>query len=318
MKIALLNDYQNVALSLADWASLGEDWEVRSFTRAFASLDEAASALRDFDVLGLMRERMEMPRVLIQRLPKLKLVTVTGSRFRCVDLKAAGERGIIVCATGGGDVSSTVEHAVALMLAAAKRIPQEDHNLRAGGWQQGVGMLLEGRTLGILGLGRLGAQVGRIGRALGMKLIAWSPNLTPERAAAAGATYADSEAFFAQADVVSIHLVLGDGTRGLVGARELGLMKPTAILVNTSRGPIIDEAALVEALKQRRIGCAALDVFDTEPLPEDHPLKRLDNTVLTPHLGFVNDRSYQAYYAATLATVKAWRDGKPTGVQHPA
>jgi phosphoglycerate dehydrogenase-like enzyme len=314
MKIACLNDYQDVARSLADWASLGPDVEVRSFQHAFSSDDEAAEALAGFDVLCLMRERMTLSRHLIERLPALKLVTVTGSRFRCVDLEAAKNHGVVVCASGGGDASSTVEHAVALILAAAKRIAQEDRNLRRGGWQEGIPMLLEGRTLGLLGLGRLGTKVAAIGQALGMQAIAWSPNLTPERAAERHVIFASKREFFARSDIISIHLVLGPGTRSLVGPDELALMKPTSILVNTSRGPIIDEAALIAALRERRIGCAALDVFDIEPLPDDHPLKSLDNTVLTPHLGFVNDRSYDSYYRKAVEVIAAWRDGRPIGV----
>lgn len=315
MRIAILNDYQGVALSLADWGSLGADVTARSFTHAFASPDEATQALAAFDVLCLMRERMTLTREIFERLPNLKLVAITGSRFRCIDLQAARDHGVTVCVTGGGDAVSTVEHAVALILAAAKRIPQEDRNLRAGGWQLGLGMALQGRTLGVLGLGRIGAHVARIGQALGMKTIAWSPNLTAARAMEHNVVYAPREEFFSQADVISIHMVLGKGTQGLVGASELALMKPTAILVNTSRGPLIDEAALIDVLRNRRIGCAALDVFDVEPMPEDHPLKSLDNTVLTPHLGFVNDRSYRSYYEETVETIRAWRNGAPRGVQ---
>jgi phosphoglycerate dehydrogenase-like enzyme len=315
MRVAVLNDYQSVALSLAEWGSLGEDVAVQSFARAFESTDEAVDKLAPFEVLCLMRERMTLTREIFERLPKLRLVTITGSRFNCIDLPAARDHGVVVCATGGGDAMSTVEHAIALIMAAAKRIPQEDRNLRAGGWQLGLGIGLHGRTLGVLGLGRLGAHVARIGRALGMNTIAWSPNLTPERAAENDVAYAPRQGFFAQSDIISIHMVLGRTTRGLVGAPELALMKPTAILVNTSRGPIVDEAALIDVLRARRIACAALDVFDVEPMPADHPLKALDNTVLTPHLGFVNDRSYRSYYEATVETIRAWRDGAPRGVQ---
>lgn len=318
IRIAVLDDYQGLARQLADWQRLDGRAEITTFERNLASVDEAAAALADFDVLALMRERMKIPRELIERLPKLKLITLTGARTRSIDMAAAAERGIPICTSGAAnDPRGTAELAIALILACARHIPQEDRNTRAGRWQKTVGTVLENKTLGMLGLGKLGGRVAELGRAFRMDVLAWSENLTPERAAEKGATLVTKDELFGRSDFISVNLVLSPRTRGLVGAREIALMKPTATIVNTSRGPIIDEAALVAALRERRIRGAGLDVFETEPLPAGHPLTELDNVVLTPHLGFVTEGNYQTYYKGTLAAIEAWMGGKPINVLPP-
>src|SRR3954468_15104012 len=314
-RIAILDDYQGVALAMADWSALRRDCEILVFDRNLASEDEAATALKDFDVVCLMRERMPVPRSLIARLPKLKLLVVTGAHNRTLDLAAAKERGIVVSHTRGGDSQyATPELAWALILACMRHLPEEHQRMREGGWQRTVGTALHGRTLAILGLGRLGSRMAAIGKAFGMELIAWSQNLTAERAAAAGAILVSKDELFARADVVTIHLVLGERSRGTVGRKELARMKPSAILVNTSRGPIVDEAALIEALRGRKIRAAGLDVYDEEPLPADHPLRRLDNVVLSPHLGYVTEGTYRAFYEDMVEDIAAWRAGAPVRV----
>lgn len=313
IRVAVLDDYQGVALASADWGRLGPDADVQVFRRNLATVDEAAAALAPFDVVCLMRERMPMPRALIERLPRLRFIVTTGARNPSLDLAAAAERGIPVSTTRGGDSRhATPELAWGLILACARAIPAADRRMKAGGWQEdGLGLALHGLTLGILGLGRLGSRMAEIGRAFGMVLMAWSPNLTPARAAAAGAELVTKEALFARADVLTIHLVLGERTRGLVGPAELALMKPSAILVNTSRGPIVQEAALLEALEQGRLRAAGLDVYDREPLPADHPLRSLASAVLTPHLGYVTEGTYREFYEDTVEDVLAWRKGRP-------
>jgi D-3-phosphoglycerate dehydrogenase len=312
IEIAVLDDYQRVALSMADWSRLGSECRVTVFDRHLATVDEAAKALAGFDVICLLRERMPVPAGLIARLPNLKLIVVTGAHNRTLDLAAAEARGITVTHTRGGDsYYATTELALGLMIACARHLAFEDRGMRAGLWQRTVGMTLHGRTLGLLGLGRMGKRMAELGRALGMRVLAWSANLTAEAAEAAGATYVSKETLFCESDVVSIHLVLGERTRGLVGAAELALMKPTAFLVNTSRGPIVDEAALIAALRERRIAGAGLDVYDTEPLPPEHPLRTLDNVVLAPHLGFVTDGTYRTFYQDMVECIAAWRAGTP-------
>ena len=318
IRIAVLDDYQHVALTLADWSRLGPDADITVFDRNLGP-DEAADALAGSDVVCLMRERMPVPRALIERLPDLRLIVVTGAHNRTLDLEAAAERGIVVSHTRGGESQyATPELAWALILACARHLPEEDRRMRQGGWQETIGMALHGKALGILGLGRLGSRMASIGRAFGMELLAWSQNLTAERAEAAGARLVAKDELFARADVVTIHLVLGARSRGLVGAAELGLMKPSAILINTSRGPIVDEAALVEALRTNRIRAAGLDVYDEEPLPPEHPLRRLDNVVLSPHLGYVTEGTYRMFYEDTVEAVAAWRAGAPVRVLAPA
>ena len=311
-RIAILDDYQRVAMTMADWSALPPECDLVVFDRNLETEDEAARALADFDVVCLLRERMPMPRTLIERLPALKLIVVTGAHNRTLDLAAAKERGITVSHTRGGDSQyATPELAWGLILSLMRHIPQEHQRMREGGWQETVGTALHGQTLSILGLGRLGSRMASIGRAFGMEVLAWSPNLTAERAEAAGATLVAKNELFARADVLTIHLVLGERSRGLVGAAELQRMKPSAVLINTSRGPIVDEAALIAALEARDIRGAGLDVYDREPLPADHPLRRLDNVVLTPHLGYVTEGTYRMFYADTVEAIAAWRAGTP-------
>ncbi|GLR54726.1 D-2-hydroxyacid dehydrogenase family protein [Shinella yambaruensis] len=314
LRIAILDDYQDVALTLADWALLGDDYEIVRFGRNLASEDEAAAALAGFDVLCLMRERMPLSAALIERLPALRLIVVTGARVRTIDMEAAVARGITVCHTHAGESAhATPEIAWGLILSLARSIPEEDARIRAGGWQHTVGTVLGGKTLGLVGLGKLGGRMVPIAKAFGMEVIAWSQNLTDARAAEAGARRVDKETLFREADVVSLHLILGERSRHTVSAAELGQMKQGAWLINTARGPLVDEAALIEALRQGRIK-AGLDVFDIEPLPADHPLRTMPNTVLTPHLGYVTEGAYAAFYRDTVDNIRAWRDGAPVRV----
>lgn len=307
MKVAILDDYQNVALSMADWSKVAARAEITVFNDHVAELDAVVERLAPFDVVCVMRERTPLPRNIIERLPRLKMIASTGPFNAAVDVAAAKERGIHVSTTGGY-IESTVELTWALILAAARRLVDETLSVRAGGWQTTVGRQLGGAVLGVLGLGRIGRRVARVGAAFGMDVIAWSTNLTREAAEKAGAAYVSREELFARADVLTIHLVLSERSRGLVGAAELALMKPTALLVNTSRGPIVDEAALVEALRTQRIAGAGLDVFDVEPLPAGHPLRRLENVVATPHIGYVADRVYRVFYGEAAAAIGQWLD----------
>jgi phosphoglycerate dehydrogenase-like enzyme len=312
--IALLDDYQNVALRMADWSRLQQGHRIVVFNQRLADVEAAARALADFEVIGIMRERTPFSRALLERLPKLRLLVTTGKRNASIDLDAAKARGVTVCGTGGAG-RATAELAIALMLGLARHLRAEFHAMRpGGGWQTTLGFDLEGRTLGIIGLGNLGAKVARIGQAMGMTVIAWSENLTPERARERGAERVDKDELFRRADVISIHSVLSPRTRGLVGARELALMKPTALLINTSRGPIVDEAAVLAALKETRIGGYGADTFDVEPLPADHPLRAEPRALLTPHLGYVTEETYRDFYGGMVAAIEAWLAGKPIGV----
>ena len=313
VKIAILDDYQRVARSFADWSRIEPGNEIVVFDTPFKDEDDVVAKLAEFDVLCVLRERTRFPRSVIERLPKLKLMASTAMRNAAIDMKAAAERGIVVCGTGGG-VAATPELTIGLMLAVARSIPLEDGNMRAGRWQTTVGMELRGKTLGLLGLGRLGGEVAKVCAALGMNLIAWSQNLTDARAAEAGARRVEKDEIFRQADVLSIHLVLSDRTRGLVGPREIALMKPSAILINTSRGPIVDENALLEALQSGRLRGAGLDVYGQEPLPADHPLRACPRTVLTPHLGYVSEETYREFYGDTVDNIAAWLAGSPKRV----
>ena len=313
IRVAVLDDYQGVAAGLADWAGLGPDVAVEFFHEPVPAA-EAAARLAPYDVLCLMRERMPLDAGLAAALPALKLVVFTGGRNPSVDTAALQARGVTVCNTRNGEGGiATAELTVALMLACARALPREFANMAQGRWQETLGEGLEGRTLGLVGLGRIGARVAAVGRALGMRVTAWSPNLTPERAEAGGAALATREALFADSDVISLHMVLAPSTRGIVGTAEIARMRPGAILVNTSRGPLIDEAALVAALAQGRIR-AGLDVFDREPLPADHPLRSLPNAVLTPHLGYVTDSTFRMFYEDTVEAIAAWRRGTPVRV----
>ena len=310
-KVAVLDDYLGIVPQYGDWASLGPQTQVTFFRENLATVDAAAAALAPFDVLSLMRERMPLPKALIDRLPNLKLVVTTGGKNRSIDIDACKARGIVVCGTRSLDPAPTVDVAWGLILAAARNLHREDALMRRGGWQEKIGFTLHGKTLGVIGLGNLGKRMAVVGKAFGMEVIAWSQNLTAERAAEAGVTRVEKDELFQRADVMTIHLVLSERTRGLIGAREFALMKPTAILANTSRGPIIEEAALLQALRDRRILAACLDVYDVEPLPADHPLRCMDNAVLSPHLGYATQGNFRGYFADTIEAVAAWRDGRP-------
>jgi phosphoglycerate dehydrogenase-like enzyme len=313
MNVAVLDDYQRVAKDFANWDSLGESVSVQFFHDHVASEDELARRLEPFEILAIMRERTPFPRSLIERLPKLKLLVTTGKRNASIDLAACKARGITVCGTAGSE-GSTIELAWGLILAVVRGIPREDRALREGRWQVAVGIELRGKTLGVLGLGRLGSQVALIGRAFGMQVIAWSQNLTRERAGAAGAELVRKEALFERSDVITVHLVLSDRTRAIVGRDEIARMKKTAYLINTSRGPIVDTQALIAALESGRIAGAGLDVYDREPLPPGDPLRNAPNTVLTPHIGYVADESYATFYRETVEDIAAYLAGAPIRV----
>jgi phosphoglycerate dehydrogenase-like enzyme len=312
-RVAILDDYQGVALGMADWKSLPAGTDVQAFSDHLDSPDALAKRLADFDAVMAMRERTPFPRALLERLPRLRLLVTSGMRNASIDVKAATERGITVCGTSGLPYP-TAELAWGLVLALFRRIAVEDRATRDGRWQTTVGLGLNGKTLGVLGLGTLGSRVAKYGRAFEMDVLAWSQNLTAARAAEVGATLVSKDELLARSDVASVHLVLGDRTRGLIRARELGLMKPTAYLVNTSRGPIVDEAALIRALEVGTIAGAGLDVFEPEPLPADHPFRRLPNTVITPHLGYVTEETYRIFFGQAVEDIKAFLDGKPVRV----
>ena len=321
MKLAILDDYQRMALGSADWERLRRRGvEITAFERAFASPDEAAGRLAPFEILSLMRERTPFPRALIERLPNLRFISLTGMRAASLDSRACSERRIPISNTRSGHAyASTAELAFGLLLAAARDLMKADRGMRAGRWHEGLrgGMVLEGKRLGLLGLGKLGARVARCAQAFGMQVAAWSQNLTPQKAGEAGVTYLPKDQLLATSDFISIHLVLSERTRGLLGAAELKKMKPGAMLVNTSRGPIVDEPALIDALAGGRLAHAALDVYDREPLPADHPLRGMDNVTLCPHLGYVSEDIYAAFYGDTLENIEAWLDGKPVRVMNP-
>jgi phosphoglycerate dehydrogenase-like enzyme len=315
-RVAILDDYQGVARRMADWTDLPAGTEVQVFADHLKGLGEVAARLADFDAVVAMRERTAFPRALLEKLPRLKLLVTTGMRNASIDVAAAVERGVVVCGTSGLGYP-TAELTWGLILALLRRIPTEDRATREGQWQVSCGLGVNGKTLGVIGLGNLGSRVAKVGRAFEMDVLAWSQNLTAARAAEVGATLVSKDELLARSDVVSIHLVLGDRTRGLLGARELSLMKRTAHLVNTSRGPIVDEAALVAALRSGTIAGAGLDVYDDEPLTLDHPLRSLPNTVITPHLGYVTEEGYKIFYGHALEDVKAWLAGQPVRVIRP-
>jgi len=317
VRAAILDDYQNVALKLADWSPIAKDVEVKVFNAPLGGDDAVIKALQGFAVVSMMRERTPFNRKVIEGLPDLKLLITTGARNASIDLKACAKRGITVCGTGGAG-SPTAGLAFGLMMELTRSIGFENARMKAGEpWQVTVGQDLEGLTLGVLGLGKLGQRVTTIGKAFGMKPIAWSQNLTPEKAKEGGTEYVSKEDLFKRADILSIHIVLSDRSRGLVGAKELGSMKKTAFLINTSRGPIVDEKALISALQSKSIAGAGLDVFDIEPLPRDHAFRRLDNVVLTPHLGYVSEQNYRKMYPDIVEDIRAWLDGKPVRVIPP-
>src|SRR5882757_5200307 len=305
VKIAILDDYQNVALSIADWSAVAKKADITVFNDHIDQTDALIERLLPFDAICVMRERTPLRRDIIERLPRLRFIASTGPRNISIDIAAAKERGIVVANTGYRSIP-TIELTWALILASARHLVGESNSIRAGGWQTSIGHELDGRILGVLGLGNVGGQVARIGRAFGMKIIAWSQNLTAEAAEAAGAELVTKNGLFRRADVVTIHLILSERTRGLVGAAELALMKPTARLVNTSRGPIVDELALIEALRARTIAGAAVDVFDTEPLPAKHAFRSLENLLATPHIGYVAEDLYRTFYVDAAAAIGAW------------
>ncbi len=311
-RIAVLDDYQNVALSFADWSVLDARAAITVFNDHLADPDAVVERLQPFDIVCVMRERTPMTRAIIERLPKLRLIASTAGRNASIDHKAVEERGVQVVHTAYTS-APTIELTWALILGSARNLVAENTSLRSGGWQQSVGDDMAGRTLGVLGLGNVGGAVARIGNAFGMKVIAWSQNLTTERAAEIGAALVPREELFREADVVSIHLVLSARTHGLVGARELALMKPTARLVNTSRGPIVVEADLVATLRDKKIAGAAIDVFDREPLPLEHPFRSLPNLLATPHIGYVSRGLYERFYQDTVANIRHWLDSQTEG-----
>jgi phosphoglycerate dehydrogenase-like enzyme len=317
VRIAVLDDYQGVALEMADWSVLPAACQVQVFRDHLTDLDALAQRLRDFEVVTCMRERTPFGRDLLERLPNLRLLVTTGMRNAAIDLEAATDLGVLVCGTAGGPEGPPAELTWGLILALVRHIAREDAVTRQGHWGTTVGMSLENQVLGVLGLGRLGARVARVGMAFGMSVIAWSQNLTAEKATQCGATLVTRDELFARSDILTIHVQLSKRTRGLVGARELQLMKPTAYLINTARGPIVDEAALVQALQTRVIAGAGLDVFDQEPLPPDHPFTQLDNTILAPHLGYVTREQYQVRYRETVEDVAAYLKGAPLRVLNP-
>jgi phosphoglycerate dehydrogenase-like enzyme len=306
-QIAVLDDYQNAALESADWSVLRDRADITVFQDHLADPDAVIERLLPFDVVCVMRERTPLPRKVIERLPNLKLIASTGSANASIDLAAAGDHGITVVHTGYRS-DPTVEFTWALILACARHIVTESNSLRSGGWQQTVGVDLRGKTLGVLGLGNIGSEVARIGSAFGMKLIAWSQNMTPEAAKAAGAILVSKDQLFERADILTIHLVLSSRTRGLVRAAELERMKPTAWLINASRGPIVEEQALITALQNKRLAGAAIDVFDIEPLPPSHPFRTLDNVLATPHIGYVSQDLYKTFYEDTVSNIRKWLD----------
>jgi phosphoglycerate dehydrogenase-like enzyme len=310
--IAILDDYQNVALSLADWSVFDGRASVTVFSDHLADADAVVERLQPFDVVCIMRERTPLTRVIIERLPRLRLIASTGPRNASIDMKAAEERGILIVHTGYTS-APTIELTWALILAGARNLVAENASLRSGGWQRFVGDDMAGRTLGVLGVGNIGGAVAQIGKTFGMNVIAWSQNLTAERAAEVGAGLVSKEELFKRADVVSVHLVLSGRTRGLVGAPELALMKPTARLVNTSRGPIVVEADLIAALEAHKIAGAAIDVFDQEPLPPDHPFRTLPNLLATPHIGYVSRGLYTRFYQDTVENIRRWLDVQAPG-----
>jgi len=314
VRCAILDDYQNVVLKSADWSKIKGEVEFTVFTEHLGGPDKVIAALQGFQIVVAMRERTGFPKRVIDALPDLKLLITTGMRNASIDTEAAKARGITVCGTSSfGSPTSGI--AIGLMLELTRHVGYENTRLHAGAtWQTTIGPDLEGMTLGIVGLGKLGTRTAAIAKAFGMKVIAWSQNLTPEKCQEAGVAYAGKEDLFRQSDFITLHVVLSPRTRGLVGAKELGLMKPTAYIINTSRGPIIEEASLLAALRDRKIAGAGLDTFDVEPLPLDHPLRKLDNAVITPHLGYVSEQNYRHYFAGVAEDIRGFLDGKPVRV----
>ena len=316
MKVAVLDDYQAVALDMTDWALLPDGSEVSFFQDHLTDEDALVSRLEEFDVVMGMRERTPFPRSVLTRLPKLRLLITTGPGNASFDVEAATELGVVVSGTPGAGEGPT-ELTWGLIIGLLRHIPEEDRRTRQGKWGTEIGAGLQDKTIGLLGLGHIGSRMARVANAFDMRVIAWSQNLTAQRAAECHATLVDKDALFSESDIMSVHVRLSERTRGLVGARELGLMKPTACLVNISRGPIVDEPALINALQSRAIAGAALDTFDVEPLPAGHPFLTLDNTLLAPHNGYVTEESYRAYYAGVVEDIRAFAGGEPIRLVNP-
>ena len=309
-RLAIIDDYQNVALAMTDWSPLAGDVSISVFSDHLDNEDALVDRLRDFEIICVMRERTPFPESLLKRLPNLEHLFTPGMGNASIDVEAAKRQGVVV--SGSPTLAHpTAELAWGLIVALTRKITVEERATHAGSWQTTIGEGLSGKTLGIIGLGRIGKLVAQVGHAFGMTVIAWSPNLTRERCAGTRAEYAEKDELLRRSDVVTIHLRLGDNTRALISRREFELMKPTAYLINTSRGPIVDERALVEALETGAIGGAGLDVFDVEPLPLDHPLRHTPNTVITPHLGFVTVENYRVFFGAAVENIRAWLDGTP-------
>ena len=318
VRIAVIDDYQNVASTLAEWDSLPDGTQVDFYQDHLTDMDALVERLRGYDIIQLMRERTVFHAELLDALPDLRMLSGTGGGYQnSIDIPHATERGVVLTRSVGSAGGGVEELTWALILGLTKRLREEDRETREGQWQTSLSPTLSGRTLGIIGLGRLGRGVAKVGRAFNMRLIAWSPWLTDERAAENDAERVSREEFFSTSYVISIHIPLTAESRGLVTADDLALMQPNAFLVNTSRGPIVDEAALVDALREGRIGGAGLDVFDEEPLPSDHPFLGLPNTLLTPHIGFVTEEGYQSFYQSALANIKAFLAGEPTNAINP-
>lgn len=318
MRVAILDDYQGAAMRMADWSVLPRDAKVEAFHDHLANESALAQRLRDYDVVIGMRERTPMPRSLLQRLPNLKLLITTGMGNASFDIDAATELGIVVSGTSSGGGPGTTELTWGLILALARSIPAEDQAVREGRWQTSLGQGIAGKTLGVIGFGRIGSQVAKIGVAFGMEVLTWSQNMTPQRAQTVGATAVPKDDLLARSDFVTLHVSLNPRSRGLLGARDLARMKPTAYLINTSRGPLVDEGALVEALRSKRIAGAGLDVFNVEPLPQDHPLRHMENTVLTPHLGYVTEEGYRGMFSHAVENIQTYLKGQPVRVINPA
>jgi phosphoglycerate dehydrogenase-like enzyme len=311
LRCAILDDYLNLALSVADWSKIKDRVDVTVFNQPFASMEAAASELKDFEIICAMRERTPFPRAMFAGLPKLKLLITSGMRNNSIDMQAAKDHQVVLCGTHWPR-DPTAPLTMGLILELTRNIGRENARMHAREYlQKYVGIEIEGKTLGVVGLGKLGAKVSNLAKAFGLNVIAWSPNLTAERCKEVGVGYATKEELFSAADIITIHVVLSDRSRGLVGAADLARMKPTSYLVNTARGPIVDENALLETLKARKIAGAAVDVFSVEPLPVDHPFRKLDNMVLTPHLGYATLETFTAHYNQMVEGIDAWFKGEP-------
>ncbi len=311
LRCAILDDYLNLSLTVADWSKVTDRVDITVFNHPFASQEAAASALRNFEIICAMRERTPFQKGLFAALPKLKLLITSGMRNAAIDMEAAKDHNVVLCGTQWAR-DPTAPLTMGLILELTRNIGRENARMHAGeALQKFVGIEIEGKTLGVIGLGKLGGKVSKLAQAFGMNVIAWSPNLTPERCKEVGVGYASKEELFATADVITVHVVLSQRSRGLVGAADLARMKPAAYLVNTARGPIVEEMALLETLRQKKIAGAAVDVFSVEPLPVDHPFRKLDNLVLTPHLGYVTEESFHNHYRQMVEGIDAWFNGEP-------